>query len=182
MFQFGEGSQRQQVRLIPAISLAETYPISTLGCQIDGYKGGTKACSEKRGNLYNMNRSTTVKWIANYTVDNVGAYKAYNITEQAATFMYDTMTIGWPDSTGSEQATINHTLLALLVSTDFSIVGQFGLRPQPTNFSDVLGMNGGQENYFMKLHQRNLISSLSYGYTAGAYYRKYFLSMYSRGC
>lgn len=171
MFQFGQGSQRQQVRLLPAISLAETYPINTLGCQIEGYEGGIKACSDKRGALYDFNRSTTAELIGHYAIDKIEAYNSYNFTKQAATFMYDTMTLGWPRSAGSEQASIDHTMFALLASTDFSIVGQFGLRPQPTNFSDMLAMNGGQDNYLLKLQKRSLISSLSYGYTAGAYYR-----------
>jgi hypothetical protein len=181
MFQFGEGSQRQSVRLLPAISLAETYLISPGGCPKEvNFTGGFNACREKRGNLYDMGRSTTVNWKSNYSLDDIAAYKTYNITGQGATFVYDTMTLGWQGSPGSEQASINQTLLALLQSFDFTIVGQFGLRPQPTNFSDMLGFNGGQDNYFMKLKKRNLIASLSYGYTVGAKYRKHFLPAHFR--
>jgi hypothetical protein len=46
-------------------------------------------------------------------------------------------------------------------------VGLFGLDPRPLNFSDF---DYPQRSYISTLKDEEIISSISYGYTAGSYY------------
>lgn len=50
-------------------------------------------------------------------------------------------------------------------------VGQFGLSPKPSNFSEL---NSPQPSFIQKLRDEKKIPSVSYGYTAGAYYSRLF--------
>ena len=67
----------------------------------------------------------------------------------------------------SKGLTLNHSLVAGITAEPFYL-GTFGLKP--ANVSDV---SNGPATLMAQLKQQNLIPSLSYGYTAGAIYRKH---------
>lgn len=63
---------------------------------------------------------------------------------------------------------VKHQVVAGIVEKNFYL-GIFGLGPKPSNFSDF---NDPQPSFMRSLADQDLIPSLSYGYTAGAKYRK----------
>lgn len=150
--------------------MVETYVISTDGCsEALNWTGGYKACEETRGGVVDLERSSWIATTAN-ALDNMAIMKRYNITGMAGKFGYDTVTPGYVSGGGIPVA---HSIVAGMVDIKVFLMGQFGLRPEPTNFTDNTGMNSPQMSFMEKLKRQKTIASLSYGYTAGAYYRKY---------
>lgn len=75
----------------------------------------------------------------------------------------DTVGLGADASAG---LTLNQNLVAGVLADPY-YMGTFGLNP-----SNSTQMNNGAPNFIMQLKQKNMIPSLSYGYTAGAIYRE----------
>lgn len=76
----------------------------------------------------------------------------------------DTVTFGWPGSGGP---TLDRQVLAGFATKDFYI-GNLGITPHPVNFTDFFNP---QPSVLGSLRNKGTISSSSYGYTAGAYYK-----------
>ncbi|KAM0153811.1 hypothetical protein ACHAQE_007472 [Botrytis cinerea] len=76
----------------------------------------------------------------------------------------DTILLGSP---GSGSPSLSSQVLATIATHDFWL-GLFGLNPAPTNFSSK---TEPAPSYMSNLKSQGHIPSLSYGYTAGAYYR-----------
>lgn len=112
-------------------------------------------CRTERGGLFLANESTTWKDIGLYEMGNtlqlghsgVGYYGADDICL-------------------NEQLTIADQVVNIVNTTDWWI-GSLGLGNKQTTFT-----NGEMPSFLSTLGNRNLIPSLSYGYTAGAYYRQ----------
>jgi hypothetical protein len=151
--------------------MVETYVISSEGCakSLNWTGTGKNACEQKRGGTLDLDKSS---WRANsiYAMDNMEIFRKYNLTEMAGRFGYDTVTPGYVNAGGIP---VSHSVVAGVVDLKFFVMGQFGLRPEGTNFSDNTGQNAPQMTYVEKLKRQKSIASLSYGYTAGAYYRKF---------
>ena len=79
----------------------------------------------------------------------------------------DTMGLGLPGSSTYDQTDM---VVAALATPDFYL-GNLGLTPHPTNFTQF---NDPHPSFLTKLKEENKIPSLSYGYTAGAPYRREF--------
>jgi hypothetical protein len=154
--------------------MVEAYVITSDGCaEALNWTGGRTACEDKRGGVLDLN-SMSASWTSNsiYSLDNMAVMKKYDIRNMSGRFGYDTITPGYIGSGGIPVA---HAIVVGMVDLKIFVMGQFGLRPDPTNFTDNTGMNAPQMSYMEKLKRQKSIASLSYGYTAGAYYRKHYL-------
>ncbi|KAL8910796.1 MAG: hypothetical protein Q9171_003932 [Xanthocarpia ochracea] len=77
----------------------------------------------------------------------------------------DTIGLGIP---GSGEPTLSDQILAA-IRTEKIYVGMFAVNPKRTNYTGITEQ--GQASYMTTLKARNLIPSVSFGYTAGAPYR-----------
>ena len=85
---------------------------------------------------------------------------------ERATYGHDTVALGLSDAIGSPQ--LQSQVVAAFENDDFYI-GLFGLGHEGTNFSNY---NTPNATFLTSLKDRNMIPSLSWGYTAGAVYRE----------
>ena len=83
-----------------------------------------------------------------------------------ATYGHDTVALGLSEAIGSPQ--VESQVVAAFENDDFYI-GSFGLGHEGTNFSNY---NTPNATFLTVLKERNMIPSLSWGYTAGAAYRE----------
>ena len=118
------------------------------------------SCPDNRGKLYDSNNSLT--WVPKSTYD-LGLEQNLNM-DSSGEFGFDTVTLGWAGSGGP---TYSHAVVAEYADPRYWI-GMFGLKPLPTNFSD---MASPQLSYMQYLKNSSQIPSTSYGYTAGNQYR-----------
>ena len=70
---------------------------------------------------------------------------------------------------GSGGPTLESQTIAQINSLDF-FLGMFGVNPKPTNYTGLSG--DSQDSYMTTLKKQNLIPSVTFGYSAGAKYRK----------
>lgn len=127
---------------------------------------GTSAsvsCDESRGGTFNASGSTSWKTLGNYTLgleSNLG-------NNHTATYGLETVGLGLSNATGSPR--LSSQVVASFAANEY-YVGLFGLGDQPTNFSTF---DNPQPSFLASLKAQNLVPSLSWGYTAGAHYRRY---------
>lgn len=127
----------------------------------DGCKANDTGCRADRGEVYNYNQSST--WSAN------GLYELYNERNLGMNgnglWGNDTIGLGVQGSGGP---TLEDQVLAGIVTNNFYL-GMFGVNPKPTNYTGIA--TDQQDSYMTTLKKRNVIPSVSFGYTAGAQYR-----------
>jgi len=119
-------------------------------------------CIASRGGLFNSSQSTSWHVLGNYSLgleSNLG----YN---ESGTYGRDKISLGLSNATGGP--TLGSQLVVGIATEDYH-VGVFGLGVQGTNISSY---NATNSTYLMTLKGNGLIPSLSWGYTAGAKYRK----------
>lgn len=167
VFQIG-APRKQVVRLLPATSMVETYVVSSRGCEVPGWDRND--CVQKRGGVFTYNQSAT--WIDTmpHKLDDMAVFQRYGLKDMGAEFGRDTISPGYVDS---GNVVVPSAVVGGVLDVKYFVMGQFGLRPEPTNFTDKSEMNAGQRSFMQRLKVQKSIASLSYGYTAGAYYRKY---------
>lgn len=134
--------------------------VDSRGCE---WTSDHESCSNSRGWLFNTSASSS--WndtgAGTYTLhieQNLGYYGN-------ADYGFDTVTLG---GIGEGGPTVDRAVVGSFADYDF-FLGIFGLAPKPTNFSSF---NVESESYMAKLRDANKIPSLSYGYAAGAKYRR----------
>ena len=84
------------------------------------------------------------------------------------TYGLDTVALGFSNTTG--EPWLESHLISEVETIDFPL-GLFGLGRQQTNLS---AFDDGYPSFLTRLKTRNMIPSLSWSYTAGAQYRRYF--------
>ena len=158
------GTPAQEFQILPATNVQETWvPVPQACAPYD-----PPDCPSLRGvgnrsvsGGFDSNRSST--W------EKEGIYDL--VSEQWLGYVgngdygFDTVELG-ELTRGSMK--IEHQVVAGIVENDFYL-GIFGLGPKPANFS---GFNDPQPSFMRSLVNRNMIPSLSFGYTAGAKYSK----------
>ncbi|KAL1645823.1 hypothetical protein SLS58_003707 [Diplodia intermedia] len=154
------GPQLQNVRVFPSTKSNYIWAIDPLGCP-DGYYPGndsTKDCEDSRGGTFAGNESVGWTELSVYKlhVDEDLGYDGAN-----GRFGFDDVGLDYLGAGGN----LHHQLIA--TTTDFWS-GVLPLNPRPVNTSD---MNRPQTSFLQSLKDANNISSLSWGYTAGAKYR-----------
>lgn len=88
----------------------------------------------------------------------------YNVNYDNGQYGFDTLGVVVP---GGGNVSLDKQLIAGIATNDF-LVGNLGLADRPREFEGYTPEMG----FVSQLQSKNLIPSLSYGYTAGASYRK----------
>ena len=162
MFEIKVGAPPQKVLVLPSTELSQTLVVIPDGCNISD--GDAKNCTQLRGGAYDSSKSSnwTSKNIFPLNVEvNLGL--VHNSDNGA--YGYDTLRI--PTSNG-ENVTLNQQLISGVATKDF-FLGSLGLSSTPISFSDPPDT---RQSLITSLNNASLIPSSSFGYTAGASYRK----------
>ena len=150
------GTPAQDVRVLISSASQATWVVLPDGCKVND-----TGCQGDRGEVYNYNHSST--WSQN------GLYELYNERNLGMTgngfWGNDTIGLGIQGSGGP---TLPNQVLAGIVTNNFYL-GMFGVNPKPTNYTGI--ETDQQDSYMTTLKKRNMIPSVSFGYTAGAQYR-----------
>ena len=129
-----------------------------------------RQCAQSRGGLFFSNASTTYSTQSLQNSPNGTIYSFDAVVEAylhdlgTAYFGFDTLSLGLP---GSGLPTVKDQVIASLVIPNFWL-GFVGLSPWSTNFSSFLNP---QTSMLSTLYETKVISSLSWAYTAGAWYK-----------
>ena len=144
-------------RALVSTAIPNTWVVIKQACS-------TSACANARGGdpLFYPNTSTTWKDIGIY---NLGFEGNLNYTGNGQ-YGVETVGLGIDSSAGPA---LTGQVVAGIVADDFYL-GNFGINPQPTNFSNF---EDPRPSFFQTLKDKNMIPSLSYSYTAGNQYRRY---------
>jgi hypothetical protein len=118
-------------------------------------------CAFSRGWLYNSSNSETWHQKGFYQLwieKNLGLVGN-------GLYGFDSVGLGIP---GEEGPRVQNTTVGTLITANFWL-GHIGVHPKPTNFS---AFENPIPSYMVTLFEQKSIPSLSFGYTAGAQYRK----------
>ena len=175
VFPLAVGEPAQWVRTIVSTASQQTWVVYDDACKKNetNDEGVSRLvrdedCFDRRGGTFNDTDSKT--W------DRLGFYKLW--TEKSmgldgnGLYGYDTVGIGYP---GEKGPTLKNVTVGALKTTNFWL-GHFGLHPKPTNFS---AFGEPSPSYMTYLFEKNMIPSISFGYTAGARYRKLPFTLYA---
>ena len=164
-FSLRTGTPGQVSRILPSTAGNAVWIIAPEGCEPGPDTVVVPNCASVRGGVFNSNASKT--WIGqgDYALDlelNLGPKFVLG-----GHYGLDTVALAEGNVTGGPS--LDGQVVAQVGSLQY-YNGLFGLNNQPTNltsFDDPL------PSYLTSLKTKNLIPSLSWAYTAGAWYRKY---------
>lgn len=152
------GSTAQIVRVLISTAGQATWVATPDGCN-----SGPPNCAQARGGLFNLTTSDTWEPKGNHSL---GLEANLGYGDVGGMFGLDSLALGLSNSTGGPS--LSHQVVAGLITYDF-YVGVFGLGNQPTN---ITNFDDSYPSFLTSLKTQNLIPSLSWSYTAGAYYRE----------
>ncbi|KAL2075540.1 hypothetical protein VTL71DRAFT_483 [Oculimacula yallundae] len=148
-------------RVLPATSWQETWVVYGAAAQVCNTSVGVKAdCEEARGGFYDSAKSSTWKQSDQYQLQ-LEEMLGY---EGVGQYGFDTVGLGFRSDTGP---TLTNQIVSEIVSDDWWL-GILGMGFQPTNFT---GYETPQASFADTLYTNGTISSMSWSYTAGAFYR-----------
>ncbi|KAG4432803.1 hypothetical protein IFR05_011714 [Cadophora sp. M221] len=148
-------------RVLPATSWQETWVVYGAAAQVCNTSVGVKAdCEEDRGGFFDSAKSSTWKQGDQYQLQ-LEEMLGY---EGVGQYGFDTVGLGFRTDTGP---TLTNQIVSEIVSDDWWF-GMLGMGFQPTNFT---GYESPQASFADTLYTNGTISSMSWSYTAGAYYR-----------
>ncbi|KAK3986840.1 aspartic peptidase domain-containing protein [Cladorrhinum sp. PSN332] len=164
-FDLRVGKPEQFVRVTVSTASAHSIvPLSEYACEPESFPAPPRDCAVSRGNLFDLNESTTWQDVGVYGINDngvgLGAHLGYS---QTAQWGLDDLGIGLSGPKIESQS------IAGIATPEPFYLGIFGLNNQPVNFSS-LG-NQSTPSFLTSLRDRNKIPSLSWSYTAGAKYR-----------
>ena len=161
-FEISVGTPPQQVQVLASTEVASTWVVAVNGCG----PNDAANCTQARGGEYDDTKSTTwnPKDLYQLGAENNLGYSGNAIN---GTYGYDT--VGLPGVSGANNISMNHQVIAGIL-TEVFYLGSLGLSNQAINFTDN---RDSSPSLLTSLKNENLIPSLSYGYTAGAAYRKF---------
>jgi hypothetical protein len=142
----------------PSTSVPETWVVLDAGC----ISSDPPSCPDDRGYTFQPEDSGTWEPRGLYQISaqsNLG-YDPSNAGE----YGLDTLGLGYRGAGGP---TLDEQVIAGIATKDFYL-GSLGLAPAPINFTS----EDSRPSLLTTLKARNLIPSLSYGYSAGANYRE----------
>ncbi|KAE8441217.1 hypothetical protein EG329_005617 [Mollisiaceae sp. DMI_Dod_QoI] len=160
-FEVRVGTPATTYRVLPATSWQETWVVYGAAAGICNTSIGVPLdCDDARGGVFDGSKSST--WIqSDQDFLGLDAGLGYQGVGQ---YGFDTVGMGYTNSSGP---TLPHQIVSEIV-TDYWWFGIFGLGFQPTNFSTY---GNPQASFSDTLYSNGTISSMSWSYTAGAYYR-----------
>lgn len=156
------GTPPTPLRLLASTEIPETWVVVSDGC-----KSAALNCSDARGGIfyYDESRSWSFK-TGDYNHSFFEINTEANLqTKTSALYGFDTVQIGSP---GKGNATVDHLVVAGILTPDFYL-GSLGLHNRKVVFQ---ADQQGQPSFISLLNSNKVIPSLSYGFTAGASYRK----------
>lgn len=118
-----------------------------------------------RDGTFNFNESKTWNSTGNYPL----ALELNLNYQDIGAYGLDTVALGFGTSIGGPP--LDSQVVVGIDTTSYHL-GMFGLGSQPTNFTNF---SEPHPSFLSTLKSKNLIPSLSWGYTAGAQYREYTL-------
>ena len=153
------GSPQQTVQVLPSTELQSTWVVVAEGC----IPTDPKNCSTARGGIYKTEKSSSYESVDTYQL---GAEANLGLTQNSdnGAFAYDILGVA---TTDGGNASVEHQVIAGIATKDF-FVGNLGLSPLGINFTD---RSDPKPSFLSSLRSKSLIPSLSYGFTAGAYYK-----------
>lgn len=155
------GTPVKTYRVLPATSWQETWVVYGAAAQVCNTSVGVKAnCEEDRGGFFDGAKSSTWKQGDQYQLQ-LEEMLGY---EGVGQYGFDTVGLGFRTDTGP---TLTNQIVSAIVSDDWWF-GMLGMGFQPTNFT---GYETPQASFADTLYTNGTISSMSWSYTAGAYYR-----------
>jgi hypothetical protein len=160
------GTPEQSFRVLPSTVTSETFIPLSSAC-----KGGSPPnCAFSRGiEMYNSKSSDGFQVKESSTWDELGIYKVATREElrynASGLYGLDTMALMIANSGGP---VLKNQVIGGLVNPRYW-VGRLGMDVKPSNFS---AFDNPQRSLIQTLKEESYIPSLSYGYTAGAYYSK----------
>lgn len=158
------GSQEQVVRVLVSTAAQATSVVLSSGCE------APSCAPSSRGGTFNVSESDTWNGTGIYPLGlelNLG-YRDTGL------YGLDMVALGYGSAIGG---TALDSQVVVGIETTSYYIAMFGLGPQPTNFTDF---SDPHPSFLSTLKTKNLIPSLSWGYTAGAPYRKYILQPFLR--
>jgi hypothetical protein len=158
------GTPSQSFRVLPSTVTSETFIPLSSACK----EGSPSNCAFSRGiDMYNSKPSDGFQVKESSTWDELGIYKvaAREELRYNASGLYglDTLGLMIADSGGP---VLKNQVVGGLVNPRYW-VGRLGMDVKPSNFS---AFDNPQRSLIQTLKEEEYIPSLSYGYTAGAYY------------
>ena len=158
------GNPAQNVRVLASTTVPETWVVLKSGCTEQDPSG----CDNARGTLFNSNASTTWQDQGLFGLG-VETNLPYTGNYDNGDYGFDTLGLGLVGS----GVTVNHSVIAGIATKDF-FLGNLGLTPRPINFTEF---DHPKTSLLTNLRSANQIPSLTYGYSAGAKYRKKYASI-----
>ena len=150
--------------MLVSTQVQSTWVVEPGGCTIDSPSN----CTGARGGVYDSTKSSTWNVNAYYGLaaeTNLG--NPYSSPSQIGHFGYET--IGIPGQSGVANVSLDHQVVVGIVTNTYYL-GNLGLSSQ--NISFTQGSSDTSSSFLGSLRNKNLIPSLSFGYTAGAAYSK----------
>ena len=167
-FELRVGNPEQEVRVLPSTAGTAVWVVAPGGCLPNEIgKSASMDCADSRGGLFDASKSTSWSDLGDYSMGlemNLG----YN---DSAAYASEAVALGIDDPVGCPQ--LNNQVVAAYENDDYYI-GMFGLSQQPTNLTNL---TDPRPSFLTTLRSKNIIPSLSWGYTAGARYRKSILAI-----
>jgi hypothetical protein len=164
------GTPAQVFRVFPSTAGQETWvPLPEACMEID-----LSNCAQSRGaigKLFQTNESLTWKEIGIYDLS-LESELGYNGN---GLFGLDNIGLQVPNSGGVD---LEGQVVAGIITNDFYL-GVFGLGPKPVNFTNL---NYPVPSVLQSFKEQGKIPSLSWGYTAGAFYREFKLDQLPTKC
>ncbi|KAL9047989.1 MAG: hypothetical protein Q9206_006320, partial [Seirophora lacunosa] len=158
-FSIGVGTPPQYVELLPSTLVPETWVVLLEGCA----KEDPKDCRDTRGDLFNYAESSTWEKKNIYAL-NAEANLGYTGNSDNGAYGWENLT--WA-TTGDDNITASHQVVAGIATKDFYL-GSLGLAARPITWQDH---SDSAPSLMTSLKTQGLLQSLSYGYTAGAFYK-----------
>ncbi|KAF1965293.1 acid protease [Bimuria novae-zelandiae CBS 107.79] len=161
------GTPEQTFRVLPASRHGETIIPIAEGCE--KMRNAPSNCGDLRGSyVFQGTESDGFQVNETQSWHQIGIYEMGIRPEIGfdASALYGLDNVGLQVANSGGPTLGNMVVAGVAQPTVF--VGQFGLSPKPSNFS---GLNSPQKSFMQKLRDDNHIPSVSYGYTAGAYYK-----------
>lgn len=153
------GTPGQDLFVTASTAVSESWVVLDDGC----IASDPPSCPDDRGRTFKKNASSTWQRKGLYSL---GAELNLGYTfSNAGEYGFDTLALGYRGSGGPS---LEGQVIAGIATKDFYL-GSIGLTPQPINFT----AEDTSPSLLSNLRSGNLIPSLSFGYSAGAYYRRF---------
>ncbi|KAL8746887.1 MAG: hypothetical protein Q9190_001152 [Brigantiaea leucoxantha] len=153
------GNPPQSIRVLPSTSGSCLWAVLPLGCNSED----PKRCASLRGDVFDTNKSSTWSEIGLYSLS-IWEERPLGYDGNGS-YGNDTLKLGWP---GDGLPSIDHQVIAGFATKDFYL-GVMGLTPYSVNFSTLYD---SRPSILSGLKAQGSIPSLSWAYTAGAYYQQ----------